>query len=979
MSLPVMGKLKPWADPQIVSLHRLPMRAVQVSFPDVESARTDSRDASPWYVSLNGAWQIARFEDVNDVPPTALTEDAMKWACIDVPGNWTLAGLGDLPHYTNVQMPWKGRPPALPPTVATAVHRTSFTLSDGWSERSTIVHIGGAESVHMVYVNGSFVGYGTDSRLPSEYDITSELVDGANELAIVVCRYSAQSHLEDQDQWWMAGLHREVFLRSRAIISVQDVRVDAGVVRSSLRTDPIGTLRVRMTVAVPADQKLQRGWTMVAHLETMAGKRIGKERFVEVPWLDVPYLFEGHTADLSWEIPGVNLWSAEQPHRYRVITKLCNPSGDVAEVNSVVTGFRTVEVRKRSLLVNGQRIMIRGVNRHDHHPDKGKAVNVEDMRADLVLMKQHNINAVRCSHYPNDARFLDMCDELGLYVVDEANAESHAWNTSLCHDSLYRDTWMSRISRMVERDKNHPSIILWSLGNEAGYGAVHDAAAQWIRSYDPSRPLQYEGAVFHAGWIDGGRMASDIVCPMYSTIDDIVKYGKSGDGDRPLIMCEYSHAMGNSNGSLSDYWRAFENTKGLQGGFIWEWKDHGLTQHLPNGQTRFAFGGQFGDSPNDGNFVADGLVHADMTPHPAMREVLWLHRPVAVERVSKNSGHHLRIRNKQWFTDLSGFKASWQLIVDGRIAKKGTLTVPFIAPQSSAKVLVPVAIPDTAREAFLNITWIQARDSAWAPRGHVVAWDQVKLRTAKPARVAVNKTVGVPLPIEITPQITLWRAAIDNDGFKMMPHLWAAFGKSLERWLSQAVDTEDGDLVNSTTLITPREDGSVQYQHTIDIPEELDDIARVGVMFDLPERFTQLRWYGNGPHECYPDREASAMVGVYESKPDELPYLVPQEFGLRTDCRWMEFIDEASGDVLRIEADKCLLHMSAVHHTTADLFHANDQTELVRRPQLTVHIDIAHRGLGTASCGPDTLNKYHISSGVYQMTYVLTSQNRNAR
>ena len=270
-----------------------------------------------------------------------------------------------------------------------------------------------------------------------------------------------------------------------------------------------------------------------------------------------------------------------------------------------------------------------------------------------------------------------------------------------------------------------------------------------------------------------------------------------------------------------------------------------------------------------------------------------------------------------------------------------------------------------------------ARDTAWASRGHIVAWDQVKLRTAKPARVAVKKTIGTSFPIEIHPRVTLWRAAIDNDGFKMMPHLWAAFGKSLERWLSQAVDSEDGDLVNSTMVIVPRADGSVQYQHSIEIPKELDDIARVGVMFDLPERFTQLRWYGNGPHECYPDRESSAMVGVYEAAPDELPYLVPQEFGLRTDCRWMEFIDEGTGEVLRLEADKCLLHMSAVHHTTTDLFSANDQTELVRRPQLTVHIDIAHRGLGTASCGPDTLNKYHIHNGDYQMTYVLTSQIRN--
>ena len=965
MSLPLMGPLKPWADPAVVSINRLPMTTTGIPHVDIASARRGDRRESPWFKSLDGTWRIKRFSDVTQVTASSLTSDASKWASVTVPGNWTLAGLGDLPHYTNVQMPWQGRPPSLPPEVATAVHRTTFTVPAAWRKRRTILHVGGAESVHMVYLNGDFVGYGTDSRLPSEYDLSSLLAPGRNTLAIVVCRYSAQSHLEDQDQWWMAGLHREVFLRSQDIVAVGDMVVNAGVVDQST-----GELTVDVKVDVATGGPLERGWMVRARIETMSGAGVGAPRSAEVAWFDVPYVFDGHVARFrNWKVGGIGLWSAESPTRYRVVCELIDPFDNVREVRAVVTGFRSVRRKGNALLVNGRRVMIRGVNRHDHHPDKGKAVGVDDMRADIVLMKQHNVNSVRCSHYPNDPRFLDLCDELGLYVVDEANAEAHAWNTSLVHDARYRDTWMSRITRMVERDRNHPSIIMWSLGNEAGYGPVHDAAATWIRSVDPTRVVHYEGAIFHAGW-DSAHTATDVVCPMYAPIDAIVGYGRNSAGKRPLIMCEYSHAMGNSNGSLADYWSAFENTPGLQGGFVWEWKDHGITQRLANGTTRLAFGGQFGDTPNDGNFVADGLVHADMTPHPAMRELAWVHRPVGVTLGGPKNSRHLVVRNRQWFTDLSGYVAKWTLVVDGETTRTGMMKVPTCAPESSVNVALPARAPARAREAFLTVEWSLGARTPWAPKGHVVAWDQVQLAASKPGRVAVSKKAS-PAP-SVTPRVTLWRAAVDNDGFKMMPHLWNGFGKSLQRWLSQGIPTDDADTVASTTKVDARADGSVRYEHTVTVPPGLADLPRIGATFDVPGRFSHVRYYGRGPHENYPDRNSSATVGVWEGDPDELPYLVPQEFGLRTDCRWMELVDPRTGDVLRIDADGCLLHMSAVHHTAHDLHSANDRTELVRRRGLTVHLDIAHRGLGTASCGPDTLEQYRVAAGTYRFAYVVS-------
>ncbi len=955
----------------MVSMNRLPMRATCISYPTVGSARSGKREKNPWFQNLNGEWSVKRFADVEQISSDDITSKNNDWITIPVPSNWTMFDLGDSPHYTNVQMPWKGRPPSLPDSVATVVYRRTFSIASTWQSRRTILHVGGAESVHILYVNGSFVGYGTDSRLPSEYDITPYLRQDENHLAIVVCRYSAQSHVEDQDQWWMAGLHREVFLRSQAFVALQDVVIEA--------TAPKGRacLSVRAELAVPRDSVLSKGYLVRVHLETLSGDRIGDIHEKEVPWFDAPYIFEGHIVDLGWQVPEASLWSAEQPHRYRVVVQLISPQKKTLEVIPVVVGFRSVEVSNRKLLINGKRVMIRGVNRHDHHPDRGKAVTVSDMRRDIETMKQHNVNAVRCSHYPNDSKFLDLCDELGLYVIDEANVESHAWNTSLCHDTSYRMTWLARISRMVERDRNHPSVIMWSLGNESGYGAVHDTAAQWIRSTDSTRPLHYEGAVFHAGWVNGGRIASDVVCPMYAPIADIVQYGQSGEGDRPLILCEYSHAMGNSNGSLADYWHAFENTPGLQGGFVWEWKDHGLTQTLPNGKKRLAYGGQFGDEPNDGNFVADGLVHADLTPHPAMRELLWCHRPVAVTRAGTNKEPSIKIHNKQWFSDLSAYQASWELLVDGEISGSGTLTVPLVPAEKSVVIPLPIPIPQDANEALLTITWSLTEDTPWASIGHIVSFDQVTLKTPRRFQVLPVKG-GESACADVVPTITLWRAATDNDGFKLMPHLWQGFGRSLERWLSQGVATSNTDLVDCVTEVESLSSGAIRYRHNVVVPEELSDLPRIGSTFDVPARFSRVRWFGRGPHECYPDRQSSALIGIYEGKPDELPYLMPQEFGLRTDCRWYELIDEKAGEVIRITAESGPLHMSAIHHTDADLFDALDQTSLRRHKHLTVHIDVAHRGLGTASCGPDTLAAYQIGPGIYSWTYVISGYKLNS-
>ncbi len=948
--LPVIGSLRPWTDPTVLQLNRMPMHVPLSGVPRR---------------SLDGTWSLEMFEHPDDVPPAAVVADRRRPVDVVVPGNWTMQELGgfvDTPHYTNIQMPFDGPPPALPERNPTGVYRRSFTVPPAWLRQRTVLHVAGAESVHAVYVNGEFVGYGTDSRLPSEYDLSRVIRSGANDIAIVVIRYSAHSYLEDQDQWWMAGLHRSVWVESRPLVHIGDVPVGADY-------DPAtGGGTVEATTVVDFGGEPEAGWSVRSTLRAPDGRPVGRSHTGAVPHEHArPYLFTGFRVTAAWDIRRALAWSAETPHRYTVTVELIDPRGRVRQTESQRVGLRRVEVRDRALLVNGRPIWIFGVNRHDHHPDRGKAVTVDDMRADLEAMRRHNISAIRTSHYPNDVAFYELCDELGFYLVDEANIESHGYNLTVCDDPRYRSAWLDRGARMVQRDRNHPSVIIWSLGNESGYGASHDALAGWIRHADPSRPLHYEDAIRIDGWVDGGRPATDLVCPMYPEIDAIREYGE-GAGDRPLIMCEYSHAMGNSNGSLADYWDVITSTPALQGGFLWEWKDHGLRQQLDDGTVRLAYGGQFGDTPHDCNFVADGLVSADLEPHPAMREVAWVYRPVVVGR----SRGGLRIENRRSFSGLADLRANWDLLVDGEVLRRGRLTVPPVEPHGSTVVSLPMGdVPAGSGEVSLTIRWATKRETWYAPAGHLVAWDQIELR--KRRRTAPASRDGRPPRDLVAPELHLWRAAIDNDGFKLMPDLARRLrvgGQALRRWQEVGLDRLPAERLVGHSVVVEDDGLGTVYRHTVDVPESLDDLPRVGVVFRLPARFDRVRWFGYGPHENYPDRNRSALLGTWEATPDESPYLVPQSFGLRTGCRWFELVDMAGRERLRIDAiAPAALHVSATHHTDEQLFDATTATELARADGLVVNVDVAHRGIGTASCGPDVLPRYRLAAGRYEFAY----------
>jgi len=1024
-----------WVDPEAVGSGRLPARSPLVPFPDAESARQAERTASPWFLSLDGEWRFRLCDRPEAAPEdfAAPELDDDGWAVVAVPGNWTLQGY-DRPHYTNVQMPFPGLPPAVPDANPTGLYRRTFTLPREWTGRRVVVHFGGTESVLYAFLNGAFLGMSKDSRLPAEFDVTPHLRPGENTLAAMVVRWSDATYLEDQDHWFMAGLHREVHLYATGRSHIADVHARADV-DADLRT---ARLHVRTEVGLAEDA--EPGYHVRIELYDPSGRRVFRRpREAAVATDPNPYLFRGHGADHLERVDVPALWSAETPRLYTLVVSLLDGDGTCLEAVAVRIGFRRIEVRGRELLINGRPVLIKGVNRHDHHEERGKAVTREDMLADVRQMKQFNFNALRTAHYPNDPYLYDLCDAFGLYVIDEANIEAHAFLASLAHDPRYAAAFLDRGMRMVMRDKNHPSIILWSLGNESGYGPSHDAMAGWIRHYDPSRPLHYEGALRFR--LDDPGPATDVVCPMYPPIDAIVAWARRRRGDRPLIMCEYAHAMGNSCGGLADYWQAIRRHAGLQGGFIWDWKDQGLRVTTEDGRVGWAYGGDFGDVPNDANFCINGLVAPDGTPHPALWEWKKIAQPVRVEAGDLRRGR-IRIVNEHDFVTLDGLEGRFEVSVDGRAVQRGRIPRLDVAPGASRTVTLPLRRPALApgESSWLTVRFRTTRATAWAPKGHEVAWEQLELPAAPTRRRAAGRSTprsaqpppldlaqdertavvtGKDLRVEIDrdagllrslqwrdrellvagPRLDVFRAPTDNDGVKA----WAVPGsRALGRWLAWGLDavratpvsarvrSERGggvrldavhrlvarggqDVATPARTITHRQtlriapDGCIRLRADFEVGEALDDLPRLGISLVLPPGLERLEWLGRGPHESYVDRCNGAAIGRYAGTVGEQhhPYVVPQETGNKTGVRWIAVASDDGPGLLFVARRPC--EASVSHFTAHDLYAASHVHALEPRPETFVHLDVMQRGLGTASCGPDTLPRYRIRPGRHRL------------
>lgn len=1020
---------RPWARPELLHVNRLPARATAYPFPDEHTARR-GREASPWYLCLNGTWRIRRWDSPRQVMAEHIVGPTDDWATIDLPAVWTMAGLGDDPAYLNIVYPWDydgpDAPgldaPAIPELNPTAVHRRRVALPDDWLDRRVVLHVGAALSGLFVFVNGTPVGMSKPGHLPSEFDITATVHPGENDVALVVTRWSDASWLEDQDQWWQAGLPREVFLLSTGPVYLADCAMAA-----ETTLDGHGHLDIEVRLGTP--QRLAPGWRVQASLETLGPDAVpiagSSTLAADVPVFDASshdtatlcaHAWPGHVVRLSADAPEVRPWTAETPHRYRVVVRLRDPQARLVEVTSLLIGFRTIEVANRALLLAGQPVRIQGVNRHDDHPDRGPAVTVDDIRADLLAMKAANINAVRTSHYPNDPALYDFCDEWGLWVVDEADVETHGRWGSLTQDWRFDAHILDRVQRMVVRDRHHPCVMGWSLGNESGYGPVHDAAAAWIRRVDPSRFVHYEGCHrLDAGSVPGP--ATDLACPMYPTVEQVQAWAESSD-PRPMVLCEYSHAMGTSNGSLNEYWALFEPGTGVQGGFVWEWADHALRRdgHL-------VVGGAFGEPHHDGTFCADGLVDADRRPHAGLVEMAWLARPVRVSadpdpaRVVQG---WVQVANERFHRDCSDLQAWWVLRADGWSVAQGALVLPSLAPRSSAPVRVPLPtqtpdLLDGASEAHLDVVVAQRADTPWAPAGHRVAWDQIRVPLAapRPRRVpaARRRPVLEPGPsgwdaICLDDQTlvgplgaSVWRAPTDNDGTLGGPvwqqgrrgawHEWgidrlrAEWDDAGSRTSSRGVVTvmASGRLVSPTQQaviawtrqVSLDESGRVRVDEHVEIPEAFADLPRLGAVMELADGLDQVQWWGLGPHECYPDRRGSAWVAWHRRSLDAMsePLVHPQEHGTRIEVRALSLSGSAGRIAVVADPDGPLLSCRVGRDRDADLEGAALANDLPDRAGGEMHVDVAVRGVGTGSCGPDTRPAYRIGPGTYRWTWWL--------
>jgi beta-galactosidase len=1017
-----------WARPELTSLGRLPMNAI---------AHAQS-DGTP-RISLDGRWRFELFAS----PEAALEAAEPPRASVEVPGCWTMQEFDDVnavhdrPHYTNVQMPFADRPPNPPAANPSAIYEREVELPPEWAGRRVVLHVGAAESVLLVSVNGAEVGLSKDSHLAAEFDVTDLLRPGSNTVRLIVIKYSDASFIEDQDQWWHGGITRSVYLYSTGPVYLAGARIRAGLAENPSTPDAAvtGTLEVLAEVG-SAPGPLPSGWTVrvdtsalpdplpapvrpstqtdvrgegrptdpdvQARLRNLQGRSAAGEPLGEQERADAEQLESVRRglgigeALLTAQVPDVEPWSAERPRLYPVTVNLLDPDGTLVERASFRVGFSSVQVIGNDLLVNGRRVLIRGVNRHDVDTQTGRVIRPESIRADLVTMKQYGFNALRTSHYPNDPVLLDLCDELGLYVVDEADIESHAYAHDLCDDPGYLAAWVERVSRMVRRDVHHACVIAWSLGNESGYGANHDAAAGWVRRYDPTRPLHYEGAIMF-DWASG-QTASDLTCPMYPPISAIVAHARSGRQRHPLIMCEYSHAMGNSNGTLAEYWAAIESTPGLQGGFIWEWVDHGLRQRLADGRQRWAYGGDFGDEPNDGTFVTDGMLFSDRSPKPAMAE----HRQLAAPLVIEAAGGGFRLLNRQLEQDLSWLRVgSARLVVDDD-ARPVDVKLPAAGPGEQVTLELPREVGELSgsAEAWLVLDLETAVDQAWAAAGTPVCHAQLQLRAeGRPlltrARASCVARAAVWLDddgllrhelLAAAPRLALWRAPTDNDRIGGMADRWQRWGLSELTRVLRDVQTDDegcrvlstyrtGSGLEVTHELRARPVASVDgtgllVDEIATVPDELTDLPRVGTVFELAAGLEQVDWLGPGPWESYPDRRAAGGFGWHSGRVEQLrtPYLRPQENGGRFGVR--RFAVSGGGRRVDVILDEPR-QVSWSHHRAHDLDLATHDDELTARPQTVVHLDAAHRGVGTASCGPDTLAEYLVGPGTYRWSWVL--------
>jgi beta-galactosidase len=1015
-----------WENPAVFAVNKLPPRATFYRFDTAEAARDATRAGggrydSPYVKSLNGDWRFKYVGKV-DERPTDFFEvgfDDNGWDTIPVPSNWELQGHGQ-PIYTNMVYPFDKNPPLIAGRNGSPVgsYRTKFTVPDKWQGRTVEICFDGVESAFYLWCNGKKVGYSQDSRTPARFDLTPYLnKDGENVLAVQVFRWSDGSYLEDQDFWRMSGIFRDVYLEGVPETRLADFEVQTDLDEAykdatlNINVDTPGAAGVKAELFDATGKSVATVESKKTAVAFDAQKSLvfgGKKEADAAP-----------TTKLSAKIASPQLWTAETPNLYRLVVAITDADGKTLEATACNVGFRKVEIKDSVLLVNGKYVYMNGVNRHEHHPRTGHTISRESMIEDILLMKRNNINAVRTCHYPDCPEWYDLCDEYGLFLIDEANIESHGMGygpESLAKQPEWGPAHLDRTKNVVERDKNHPSVVIWSLGNEAGNGVNFMTTYDWIKQRDPSRPVQYEQAYY-------SDRNTDIRCPMYDPIERMVEYAegrmKGVKADRPLIQCEYSHAMGNSVGNFKEYWDAIRSHRLLQGGFIWDWVDQGLYKKIDGSDEEFlAYGGDFGDRPTDWNFCCNGLVQPDRKPNAHLHEVKKVYQRIETTHDAAQLGV-LTVKNGYDHRSLDGIELVWKIEVDGEAMKRGVAKLPSLAAGESGEVKLPISAPPAlpGQEAVLTVSYRLKDDAPWADAGHEVAWEQFAIETtsaaakdvgesstsaieesddsftlsAADAKVRVNRKTGFVESIEyegdelietpITP--CYWRAPTDNDNGNKMPERMGYWKKFAEgRKLVSCETAEDGAAVvaefessdgkvRETLTYRLTESGALKVTQRV-VASDTPDLPRVGLTMEVPKSMATATWFGRGPHENMWDRKTGAAIGRYSAPSDSLThnYVRPQETGQRCDVRWLALTSDTDRGLIAIGSP--VFEFAVRPYTDESLEAAKHPHEIKPGENLTLHLDHHQMGVGgDNSWGAWTHAEYRLPAGEYEHTVTL--------
>ena len=1002
--LPATAATPPWLDPEVNEINRYPMHTDYFAFETAEAAQ-GCKTLSQNFMSLDGKWKFRWVNDADKARTDGFQNpayNASSWEEISVPGMWELNGYGD-PIYVNIGYAWRGHFENNPPVVPdkdnhVGDYRRTVTIPAEWKGKDVIAHFGSATSNITLWVNGKHVGYGEDSKLAQEFDITKYITPGKPAtIALQIRRWCDGTYLEDQDFFRFCGLARECYLYARPKNRIEDIRVNA-TLDDAYRN---GRLDVSADIKGSGDLKI----------ELLDGEKVVAS--------DVIKNAKGKVTK-SFEISDPAKWSAETPALYSFRATL-SKGGKVQEVIPLNVGFRRIEIKNGQLLVNGQPVLIKGADRHELDPDGGYVVSTERMEQDIKRMKELNINAVRTCHYPDDPRWYDLCDRYGLYVTAEANIESHGMGykeKTLAKNPAYAKAHLERNQRHVKHLYNHPSIIVWSLGNEAGYGPNFEAAYDWIKAEDPSRPVQYEQAR-----IDG---KTDIYCPMYLDYEGCENYAADDSHTKPLIQCEYAHAMGNSMGGFREYWDLVRKYPKYQGGYIWDFVDQSIRWPGKDGVTIWAYGGDFNSyDPTDGNFCDNGLISPDRVPNPHAYEVQRVYQNIHTRSAGINT---INVFNENFFRPLDNVRLNWTLLRDGKPVKSGSVDDLNLRPQSSHNITLPLGVTDNSSEWLLNVAYTLKEAEPLLDAGTVIARDQIVLadRTAPAVKatagsapeveestgkltikggdfsIGINSATGLIDSYEVSGTEMLkensaiepnfWRAPTDND-------YGAGLQKTYRAWLNPEMKltslthaTEGNNAVVKATFEIPavkstlaltytvNPKGSVTVNQSLTATEgaEVADLFRFGMVFDMSEKFETIEYYGRGPGENYADRQQASDLGIYRQSVSSQPYayIRPQETGTHTDIRWWRVLDP-SGNGLEITAAEPF-SASTLHYTIESLDGGEEKPNShfaeVKPSDLTqVCVDLRQLGLGCVDSWHSLPRpEYQLPYGSYSFTYTLT-------